>query len=281
MRCWKVFAVALTAVSMTASIAAAMEEVDVRRILSEKRAHDLAVFGLGQPQEKEKAAYLGVSATPEMPAVLRKQLGLPKRVGMLVEHVDPDGPAKAAGVQKDDILHKLGDQLIINQHQLAALVRTHKPGSEVTLTVIRQAKQEQITVKLMEKELPKLRLPGQPRGPGLLRETPQPGAAYLEALSALRGAVGGRPLTAGQTKITLHDGDQVLTITIDRDGKRHLVVKDGKGEVLFEGPVESLERRQADLEKIRKKLEKMEKGLKAHEREIRIKIRSPETAPAK
>jgi hypothetical protein len=306
MRHWKVLTIVLAAVSLTASAVTAMVEEDEDKakqppaptgpalirpptpryvpsgpyVLSQRPPYDFAAFVLGQRQEKEKAAYLGVSATPEMPAVLRKQLGLPSNVGMVVEHVDSDSPAKAIGVQKDDVLYKLDDQLVINQHQLAVLVRMHSPGSEVTLTVIRQAKQEQLKVKLAEKELPKLRPPGQPSPLGSAHLIPQPGSAYLEALRVMGQAMEGRPLTAGQTKITLHDGDQVLTITIGQDGKRHLQVKDGKGKVLFDGPVEDLKQRQAQLEDIGKKLQKMEKGLKMEKEGIKVEMDSPQTQPA-
>src|SRR5258708_1330287 len=75
----------------------------------------------------EKAAFLGVSGSPVMPA-LREQLKLPKGVGLIVEHVEPKSPAEAAGIKQYDVLHKIGDQLLVNAHQLAVLVRMHKPG---------------------------------------------------------------------------------------------------------------------------------------------------------
>jgi len=81
----------------------------------------------------EKAAFLGVSGSPVMPA-LREQLKLPKGVGLVVEHVEPKSPAEEAGIKQYDVLHKIGDQLLVNAHQLAVLVRMHKPDEEVTLT---------------------------------------------------------------------------------------------------------------------------------------------------
>src|SRR4051812_40039727 len=100
----------------------------------------------------EKAAFLGVSGSPVMP-VLREQLKLPRGVGLVVEHVEPKSPAEAAGIKQYDVLHKIGDQLLVNAHQLAVLVRMHKPDEEVTLTLLRQGESKDVKVKLTEKEV--------------------------------------------------------------------------------------------------------------------------------
>src|SRR4051812_14577750 len=73
----------------------------------------------------EKGAWLGVNTSPP-PHVLRQQLQLPRGVGLVVDMVAPDSPAQAAGVKQYDVLHKLNDQILINQQQLAVLVRTFK-----------------------------------------------------------------------------------------------------------------------------------------------------------
>lgn len=105
-----------------------------------------------------KATYLGVAVSP-IPGTLRKHLDLPEGVGLLVDHVDPDSPAKAAGIDTCDVLHKLDDQILINFHQLAVLVRTFKPGDEVKLALLRRGKPRILPVKLVEKEGPKLTPP--------------------------------------------------------------------------------------------------------------------------
>jgi C-terminal processing protease CtpA/Prc len=79
---------------------------------------------------------LGVHVS-QVSQALRKQLKLPEGVGLLVEHVVDGSAAATAGLQRYDVLHKLGDQLLINPGQLAVLVRMHEPESKVTLSVIR------------------------------------------------------------------------------------------------------------------------------------------------
>lgn len=109
--------------------------------------------------EREKVAFLGVRVTEAAPA-LRHQLGLPARMGLVVEQVLPGSAAAEAGLQRYDVLQKLDDQLLINEEQLSVLVRSHKPGDSVTLTLFRDGKSQPITVKLAERELPS---PGEER----------------------------------------------------------------------------------------------------------------------
>jgi hypothetical protein len=59
-------------------------------------------------------------------------------------------------LQQHDILTKFNDQILVNEPQLSVLVRSMKPGDEVTLTVLRGAKETKARVKLGEHEVPKL-----------------------------------------------------------------------------------------------------------------------------
>jgi len=65
--------------------------------------------------------------------------------------VDHKGPS-ADDLQVNDVLQKLDDQLLIDAHQLVTLIRLHHPGDTVALTIIREAKPVQVTIKLGEKE---------------------------------------------------------------------------------------------------------------------------------
>ena len=47
--------------------------------------------------------------------------------------VVPDSPAAEAGIKKNDIILKIGDQEINEDRSLASILRTHRPGDEVTI----------------------------------------------------------------------------------------------------------------------------------------------------
>src|SRR5437762_11781571 len=102
---------------------------------------------------KVPVTFLGVE-TSEVPTVVSEQLGLAKGFGLVVDYVVPDGPAAAAGVQQNDILKMLNDQILTEPDQLAKLVRSFAEGTNVTLTILRKGQEQKITVKLTKKEVP-------------------------------------------------------------------------------------------------------------------------------
>ena len=109
-----------------------------------------------RPEHHEKkvpVTFLGVE-TSDVPTVVSEQLGLAKGFGLVVDYVVPDGPAAAAGVQQNDILKMLNDQLLTEPEQLSKLVRSYSEGTTVTLTILRKGKEEKVSVKLAKKEVP-------------------------------------------------------------------------------------------------------------------------------
>jgi hypothetical protein len=109
----------------------------------------------GDRDRKEKkvpVTYLGVE-TSDVPRVVSEQLGLAKGFGLVVDYVVPEGPAATAGIQQNDILKMLNDQILTEPDQLSKLVRSFSEGTTVTFTVLRKGKEEKIGVKLAKKEV--------------------------------------------------------------------------------------------------------------------------------
>src|SRR6266576_1848479 len=112
----------------------------------------------GMPGHHEKGpkvpvTYLGVE-TSQVPPVVSEQLGLGKDLGLVVDYVEPNSPAAAGGVQQNDILKMLNDQILIEPSQLRKLLQTFPDGTEVTLTVLRKGQEQKLTAKLAKKEAP-------------------------------------------------------------------------------------------------------------------------------
>jgi hypothetical protein len=109
----------------------------------------------GRPEKPPKVpvVFLGVE-TSQVPSVVSEQLGLAKGFGLVVDYVVPDSPAAAAGIQQNDILKMLNDQILIEPSQLRKLLQTFSEGTNVTLTVLRKGQEQKITVKLTKKEVP-------------------------------------------------------------------------------------------------------------------------------
>ncbi|MCB1770692.1 MAG: PDZ domain-containing protein, partial [Candidatus Competibacteraceae bacterium] len=105
---------------------------------------------------KVSRGWLGVmiqEVTPE----LAQSFNLDKPRGALVGQVLPDSPAQAAGVQVGDVIVAFNDQPVQQSSELPPLVGRTRPGVSVPLRVIREGKEQALTIKLEElPEDPKL-----------------------------------------------------------------------------------------------------------------------------
>jgi len=108
--------------------------------------------GHNEKRPKVPVTYLGVD-TSQVPTVVSDQLGLAKGFGLVVDYVEPNSPAATAGIQQNDILKMLNDQILIEPSQLRKLLQTFTEGTEVTLTVLRKGQEQKLTVKLAKKEV--------------------------------------------------------------------------------------------------------------------------------
>jgi PDZ domain-containing protein len=115
--------------------------------------HPPGVPGHHEKGPKVPVTYLGVE-TSQVPDVVSEQLGLAKGLGLVVEYVAPNSPAASAGIQQNDILKMLNDQILIEPSQLRKLLQTFSEGTEVTLTILRKGKEQKVTAKLAQKEVP-------------------------------------------------------------------------------------------------------------------------------
>jgi serine protease Do len=114
--------------------------------------HEPGMPGHNEKRPKVPVTYLGVD-TSQVPTVVSDQLGLAKGFGLVVDYVEPNSPAATAGVQQNDILKMLNDQILIEPSQLRKLLQTFTEGTEVTLTVLRKGQEQKLTVKLAKKEV--------------------------------------------------------------------------------------------------------------------------------
>ena len=91
--------------------------------------------------------YIGVSVLDVSDET--QKYGLPK--GASVQTVTDDGPAKAAGLQVNDIITKVDDTEIAGSSDLVKAIGQCKPGQEITLTVYRQGQTLELKVTVARK----------------------------------------------------------------------------------------------------------------------------------
>ena len=255
----------------------------------------------GMPGHHEKApkvpmTFLGVE-TSQVPDVVSEQLGLPKGLGLVVDYVVPNSPAASAGVQQNDILKMLNDQILMEPTQLRKLLQTFSEGTEVTLTILRKGQEQKITVKLAKKEMPQRHsmMPGENhdwdwdfdetgdlgeqmqelkeqlqeqlgdaqrgmiRGAVIKAHEAARRAREIRILSSDNGALKATRIDLGKAQIVFCDGKGEMKLE-NVNGKKLLTVKDPQGKLLFSGPVETKE----DLDKlsadVRERYEKLQQN---------------------
>ena len=213
----------------------------------------------GMPGGHENApkvpmTFLGVE-TSQVPNVVSEQLGLTKGLGLVVDYVVPNSPAASAGVQQNDILKMLNDQILMEPTQLRKLLQTFSEGTEVTLTILRKGQEQKITVKLAKKEMPQRHSP-MPGGNHDMHwdfdETGDVGEQMQELKEQLgdtqRGIIRGAVIQAHEAakraredarraareiRILSTDNGALKATKIDL-GKAQIVFSDGKGEMKLE-----------------------------------------------
>jgi DNA-binding MarR family transcriptional regulator len=83
---------------------------------------------------------IGLTIAPAHVALeLRRDMGLPDHVGLLVRNVQRDGPAGVAGVRKGDVLIRAGARELRSIIALHASISDALPDGELALTVVRGA----------------------------------------------------------------------------------------------------------------------------------------------
>lgn len=230
--------------------------------------------------ETQNVPFLGVE-TIRISPTLTAQLGLAEGAGLIVRSVVPNSPA-AAVLRAHDVLLQLDDQILVETHQLAVLLRQHKEGDEVVVTYVRAGKKETAKVKLAMHAVPKLALGGS--SPGIenldvlvsagdgemppedlnrvlsLLDHRRGGPDGLRRLDEVNGSVPhirALKVHPANSNIVFADDEGELTLTI-KDGKKTLVAKGPKGEALYSGPIDTPQERAALPDKVRDRLEQIE-----------------------
>ena len=94
---------------------------------------------------KVERGFIGIQYSPLSPrnAVA---LGLPPAAGIQISSIVPGSPAAQAGLRVNDVITKLNDQQIDQEHALQSLLLKFRPGDRVRLTILRDT--QTMTVEL-------------------------------------------------------------------------------------------------------------------------------------
>ncbi len=101
-------------------------------------------------QGKVVRGYMGASMQGVTPDVA-ESMGLKSKKGALVAQVTVGGPAAKAGLQTGDLVTKFDGREVQSQTDLTRQVAMVSPGQEMRLTVLRDGRQQEVTVKSGER----------------------------------------------------------------------------------------------------------------------------------
>jgi serine protease Do len=90
--------------------------------------------------------YLGASIQGITPEVA-ESMGLKSKKGALVAQLTPGGPAAKAGLQTGDLVTKIDGHEVDSQNDLTRQVALVSPGQDMRLTVLRDGRVQEVTVK--------------------------------------------------------------------------------------------------------------------------------------
>ncbi|MBA3916611.1 MAG: PDZ domain-containing protein, partial [Acidobacteriales bacterium] len=95
--------------------------------------------------------YLGLALQPvRLPEDIRGQLNSEAGGGLIVMHVEPDGPAAKAGIVLGDVVVELNGKAIRHMHSVQELLAGAQVGDPVNAVILRGGKATPMAITLGE-----------------------------------------------------------------------------------------------------------------------------------
>lgn len=199
--------------------------------------------------------------------VLREQLALPAGAGLIVEDVAAGSAAERAGVRRHDVLVALDEQWLVLPEQLPALLYGSDESTPHRLDIRRGGAAAAIHLGPPPRseapaEIPRTMPPAAPAP-----APPTPPRAAAEPFVPPPGA-----RRIGPDAVVLEHRDCKLKVY--RDSDTFLSVRDGRGWLVFNGPISTPEQRSLIPRRVRDRVERLEAMLDT------VAVEPGPTAPA-
>lgn len=115
-------------------------------------------------------AFLGIYGR-DLDATMAEALGVGQTQGIVINTVEEGAPADEAGLQEGDVIISLNGDPVKNYYAFRTDVASNKPGTEVTLGIIRDGEQQEVEVSLGELPSEQTASSNSPSGSEDLRES--------------------------------------------------------------------------------------------------------------
>jgi membrane-associated protease RseP (regulator of RpoE activity) len=249
-----------------------------------------ALLGGGQ-NGSEKLPYLGLS-TARIPGMVAEHLGLAEGTGVIVRTVCPNSPADTAGFAVNDIILSLGGEPVAGSDAFSESIRARKAGDKLELEIIRKGKADKVEVILAERPAELNAhlgadplLEGLPKAhadrirdlmdmniQGLGADFPEQrfentfrmmrermNRAFEEEIPPIvQGEDGGIRFQQNST-VRLMDNEGSIEIR-SSDGNTEVTVRDSSNRLVWQGPWNSEEEKQAAPQEVRERIDRVNVG---------------------
>lgn len=101
---------------------------------------------------KVTRGYLGIK-TVDVDDVTANLLNMGETHGLIVQDIDPMGPASSGGLQSGDIMTFINGNKVTNAQMAMDYIAETKPGSIIEITVLRNTEEKKLTVVVAEDQI--------------------------------------------------------------------------------------------------------------------------------
>jgi serine protease Do len=102
------------------------------------------------PSHKKTRGSIGIYFSQELPGAVNRVYGI--KNGVLVNKIEPSGPAEKAGLKPGDVITTVDGRSIKDGDDLVNEIASRRPGSTVRLGIVRDGKQTDASVTIADRE---------------------------------------------------------------------------------------------------------------------------------
>lgn len=200
---------------------------------------------VGEIASAERAAPSAGLVTARAPAVLREQFRLERGAGLVVESVAAGSVAERAGLKRHDVIVSIDGQLLLLPEQFVTLLEASGDEAPLECRVLRGGAE---TVVSLRQEV----------------TTPRAAAGQLKPTDSALALVPRIPPAAVATVTQLPDGslqqrDASYVVKLTGGAEQRLVIKDARGRIVFNGPIDTPAQRSLVPPEVRGRVEGLER----------------------
>jgi S1-C subfamily serine protease len=97
--------------------------------------------------------YIGIRwqwLTPQ----ITQRYNLPVDYGVYVSYIEPNGPADDSGLREGDIITRMGDRVLDEDHPFINVLYGYSPGETSTLEIVRESGTIEAEITFSERPIP-------------------------------------------------------------------------------------------------------------------------------